>query len=278
MRGTRNTPAWAWSFTLCVLCIILAGCSSATRQPRPMPPGVNSLTVMSFNVNYGLSGDPTALQLIRDANADTVFLQETTQQWQAAIERELNDLYPHMSFLDSRGAGGMAVLSRTPFAVRRVIPSPSDWFPAMHIVLLTSLGPVHVLQIHLHPPVSETGSFVSGYLTTSQKRLEEMQAYLQALDPTLPSLVLGDFNESDGGQAAKLLAERGLINALKQYDRYQNTWRWQTSVGTLKQTLDHIFYDPVGLDSLDVHVIEAGNSDHYPLVATFILPQPAAVD
>ncbi len=48
----------------------------------------------------------------------------------------------------------------------------------------------------------------------------------------LPTLFVGDFNESDGGRAIAFLAERGFRSALPEFAPGQTTWRWNTSLGT----------------------------------------------
>ncbi|MFH1150780.1 MAG: endonuclease/exonuclease/phosphatase family protein [Actinomycetota bacterium] len=45
-------------------------------------------------------------------------------------------------------------------------------------------------------------------------------------------------------------------------------WRWQTSVGLITHRLDHIFYTPQ-LVPFDARVLQAGRSDHLPVVAEF---------
>lgn len=225
--------------------------------------------MVTYNVNFGLAGDDAALRLIEDADADAVFLQETTPGWEAAIRRTLSQQYPHMAFVTSGGAGGMAVLSKSPFEVRRQIASPEGWFPAMIVVLDTAIGSVQVLAVHLHPPVSDSGSFVTGYLTTGQARAREMRTFVAALDPTLATLVVGDFNEDARGGTGDVLAERGMTDMLREFDSYQETWKWRTSVGTLRQTLDHVYCDR-RVEAIDVRVVEGGESDHWPVVGWFV--------
>ncbi|HUX00759.1 MAG TPA: endonuclease/exonuclease/phosphatase family protein [Phycisphaerae bacterium] len=249
-------------------CLCLLACSGPARRPRKAPEGVPALAVMTFNVNFGLAGDSGTLAAVRGAGADAVFLQETTPLWESAIRRELSDAYPYMEFRHCRGAGGMAVLSRRPFQVRDYVPSPSGWFPAMRVVLQSPLGPVQALQVHLHPPVSERGSVASGYLTTGPVRKREIEAFLERLEPGMPTLVLGDFNENYDGQAAGVLYERGIQSVLREYEPSARTWRWRTGVGTLRKTLDHIFYGP-GLEPLEARVIDRGASDHLPVLAVF---------
>ena len=65
------------------------------------------------------------------------------------------------------------------------------------------------------------------------------------------------------------LGTRGMRSVLPEFSPKQRTWRWETPLGELSQRLDHIAYDTSRLRPLAAHVIEAGRSDHFPVVATF---------
>jgi endonuclease/exonuclease/phosphatase (EEP) superfamily protein YafD len=240
----------------------------AVQKPRPPTPGVPHLRVLSYNVNFGLEGDPQGIAAIRGTDADLVFLQETTLAWEEALRSALGRRYPQMHFVHRAGAGGLAVLSRFPLRARQLIASPEGWFPAWRVVIASPLGPLQVLQVHLRPPVSDGGSWVSGYFTTRGFRRREIVHFFRAIDPRLPTVVLGDFNEDEDGRAIDYLVQRGMHDALARFAPGAATWRWRTSVGEISETLDHILHSS-DLDPLEVRVIRAGRSDHYPLLAVF---------
>jgi endonuclease/exonuclease/phosphatase (EEP) superfamily protein YafD len=240
----------------------------SVKAPRAPTPGVPHLRVLSYNVNFGLAGDPQGIAAIRRARADLAFLQETTPAWERALRRALGRRYPRMHFVHRPGAGGLAVLSR--FAVReqQLIESPGGWFPAWRVVIDSPLGPLQVLQVHLRPPVSDGGSWVSGYFTTRGFRRREIAHFCRELDPSLPTLVLGDFNEDEDGRAVRYLEQRRLRDALASFAPDTPTWRWRISIVELSQALDHILHSPE-LDPLEVRVLREGRSDHFPLLAVF---------
>ncbi len=246
-------------------------CHRGARTPRAPSEAKGHLKVMSYNVNFGLGGDPGALAIIRENDCHVVFLQETTPGWERAIRRDLGDLYPHMAFRQGPGAGGLAVLSKYPAVESELIdPPPGGWFPAWRIVLETPLGRLQALNVHLRPKISDSGSVVSGYFTTDAIREREIGEYARKLDPGLPTLIVGDFNENRDGDAVEFLARAGMRSALGEFSPYQRTWRWNTSVGQISSELDHMVYDP-RLEPLDVWVVERGRSDHLPVVGLFEL-------
>lgn len=253
--------------------LILASCHQATRASRPPTHGEPTLTVMTFNVNFGIAGDAATLKAIADHPADLVFLQETNRAWQAHAQAQLSTLYPHQVWHHQPAAGGQAVLSRRPFKVRQVLTSPTGWFPALQVVAETPLGEVEVLGVHLHPPITETGSWVAGYFITDGMRLAEIAKYVAALDQKRPTLIVGDFNEGTGGRAMKFLESRGFRTALPEFSPDAKTWHWPFGKLELSAQLDHLVYDPA-LEPLSAAVMQVGRSDHFPVRASFVRARP----
>jgi endonuclease/exonuclease/phosphatase (EEP) superfamily protein YafD len=255
---------------LALLAVFIAACATPSRQARQPAAGTATFEVMTYNVNFGLEGDAAAIAAIRSEHPDLVLLQETTPGWETSLRSELSSAYPHMAFRHAGGAGGVAALSKCSFIQRELIsPPPKGWFPAWRLEVLSSLGRLQVLTVHLRPQLSEGGSFTSGYFTTPGVRLDEISRYFSRLDPSLPTLVVGDFNEGPRGLAIGYLERRGFVSAVDEFGG-GSTWRWPTSVGTVSAQLDHIVYGPT-LEPLEVRVVDAGRSDHLPVVGRFAL-------
>jgi endonuclease/exonuclease/phosphatase (EEP) superfamily protein YafD len=248
--------------------LLLAGCA----RPLPAPERVQgpSLRVMTYNVNFGIAGDEATIAAIAGGGAELVFLQETTPSWEASLRRALGRRYPHQAYRHSGGAGGLAILSRHRFREAAYLAAPGDWFPAWRVIVESPLGPLQVLQLHLRPPVSDSGSWVSGYFTTGGYRRGEIAHFARDLRRDLPTLVVGDFNEAAGGKAVRFLEEQhGLRDALERFSPGATTWHWRTSIGRIRLQLDHILHD-ARLRPLDARVLRVGRSDHYPVVALFV--------
>jgi endonuclease/exonuclease/phosphatase (EEP) superfamily protein YafD len=268
-----------WRARLALLILVAAGsagCASHAVRPAVAPrTDQPHVSVITFNVNYALAEDEPTINAVAGAgaDADVIFLQETTPAWEAALRPRLSASHPHIEFRHHDGAGGLAVLSRLPVKQFEYLPAV-DWFPAARVVLDTGFGPLQVLSVHLRPPISDRGSVVSGYFGTPPVRKWEFETFAAALDPDIPTLVVGDFNENDGGRALHWLRGRGMRSALPQFQPYARTWRWQTSLVTLHGRYDHIVYDP-RLEPLSVHVSRTGRSDHLPVVGVFALADAA---
>lgn len=243
--------------------------SGPERRSHGGPTRRPDLTVATFNLNFGLAGDPDTLEALEALEADVVVLQETNPAWERSIRERLSERYPHQRFVSSDWpAGGAGVLSRHPLRRFRVSDSPVGWFPAIGVVVAAPAGDVQIIGLHLKPPVSAGGSVIAGYFSTPAERRTEMEAHLQTLlDADSPAIVAGDFNEARGGGLAVARAA-GLVDALRG-DRTP-TWRWPVGPFVVRQKLDHVLYGP-GLTCLDARVVEAGRSDHLPIVARFVL-------
>ncbi len=224
------------------------------------------MSVLTFNVNFGVAGHPDNLEAVRRADADVVLLQETTERSETSFH-ELAEVYPFQRFADCCRAGGLGFLSKYPIVSESYLSPEAGWFPAWRITVDTPMGAVQTLNVHLRPPVSEGGSWVSGHFTTKKIRRQEIEAFWASMEPEVPAVVAGDFNENAGGSAVEFLTGQGLRSALPQVDAKAKTWHWPTRLGELTAMLDHVMYGP-RLRLLHAEVREPGPSDHVPVLVT----------
>jgi len=229
-----------------------------------------ALRLMTFNVNYGNPSPTEALDTIEDADVDVVLLQEVTSEWKRLLQARFQTRYPHQVYrIHSRAAGGLAVLSKVPISAEEVIPSPErGWFPAQRLVVDTTFGALQILNVHLRPAI-DGGSWIKGFMTTPPLRRREIETYWRKLAKNLPTVIAGDFNEDMTGQAISYLTKQSLSRVATQGP---TTWRYQVH-GTsgvsdlLKLDIDHVMIDKQ-LKASDALVIDAGASDHRPVVVT----------
>lgn len=274
--AAKNRSAWVMTVataTACLAAIWAHAASPNARTASPPPAGTPVLTLMTYNVNYGLGGDTETAHVIRDSAADLILLQETTPEWEKTLRAVVSTKFPYMVFEHTRNwaPGGMAVLSKRPILhADPPEPSPVGWFFGWRVEVDTVLGGVQVLNVHLRPPLTKPSSFARGYFSTPADRLQEIRAYAAMLKPGMPTVVVGDFNEGDRGDAIGHLLDLGLDNALPQFQPGATTWRWPVGSLTARTRLDHILYDAAQLDCFSAEVLAAGRSDHFPVVARFV--------
>lgn len=243
---------------------------ASTPRFEPVPIATpKALRVMSYNLNFGLAGDPRGAGAIAQGRADLVLLQEANEVWEQSLVAALPQ-YPHHQFAAPVDwpAGGMGILSRYPIrSVETLPPVEGGLFFAWKVVVDAPHGPLQILNIHLRPPVTDGGSWVVGFFTTRDLRDHELAWHVARLDPTLPTVIVGDFNEeASSGTALATAARAGFADAIAEHVGKARTWEWEVGSLTLRLQLDHVLYDRHFV-APRAGIVEAGRSDHKPVWA-----------
>jgi endonuclease/exonuclease/phosphatase (EEP) superfamily protein YafD len=249
----------------------LGSCAAPLHRPLP-DPAPQSIRILTWNVNWGVAHPDRVAAFLRLARADIVCLQETNAEWEAELAARVGDLYPHREFRESEGrmGGGLAFLSKQRGQETAYMRSTTGWFDGWIMRFPHAGGMVPVLNVHLRPPVSESGSAVTGYITTNDDREREIVRFASQLDPRQANIVCGDFNESTHGYAVKWLEKFGMLNALPQFDRRSPTWEWPTPVMTLRRRMDHVMVQACSWTCVHAQVVRVPASDHFPVVTDLV--------
>ena len=196
--------------------VVLVGCASGGGDAA-YPADAPHLRVLTYNMNFGVAGDRAGADAIRSASPDIALLQETNDEWQAA----LTGMFPHERFQGPKTewvAGGMGVMSKWPIASVDELTSDAGPFFAWRVVVDAPGGPIQLVNVHLHPPMdTQSGSWVVGYFSTRAVREQEAKDHIANIDWSLPTIVAGDFNEEDEGRAIALFRTKGLASALPRF-------------------------------------------------------------
>jgi endonuclease/exonuclease/phosphatase (EEP) superfamily protein YafD len=226
------------------------------------------MRLLTYNLDKDSANREAALALIEKADPDVIFFQEASAEWQELLTSKLAGRYPHASFNQPKiGYDGIGMMSKFPIVEERWLDKiGGGWFPSQLLVLETPLGRVHLLNVHLRPPSSDTGNKVVGYLTTGGVRRQEIEGLYGQLRPLGPTIVVGDFNEGDGGQAVEWLKGKRLTDALPEFDRKSSTWQGQYLGMHLTDRPDHVM-NSADLRCFEARVIPETASDHDPVLA-----------
>jgi len=165
----------------------------------------------------------------------------------------------------------MAVMSRHEVQRVRVLEPKAGWWPALLVEIATPLGSVQVLNVHLKPPLAESGCITVGaYCRAPAVHCCELTEFLGYVDPNRPLIIAGDFNENEVGMAMRSLKDQGFTSALSTYDTRSKTWYWKTLLGlVLNDRYDHILFND-HLDCTGADVVAATGSDHLPVRAVMV--------
>jgi endonuclease/exonuclease/phosphatase (EEP) superfamily protein YafD len=232
--------------------------------PRPQPKaGGPVLRVLTANMLAGRAAEETVVGLVRQHDADVLFLQELTDAAAARLKHAgLNDLLPHeVTDAGADGARGSGIYARFPLvdgvrlsASRAAQPTARLELPSGHRVELVC--------VHSTPPNPP-----SSRLKAARWR-EELTTLPSPADP--PRVLAGDFNATADHAHFRRLLRAGHVDAAGEMGNgLVPTWGPLGRPALL--TLDHVLVDPrCAVLATSVH--DVPGSDHRAVYAEFRLP------
>lgn len=250
-----------------VFFVALCACAAPPPlSPRDPDPGSVHFVVQTYNVHRERWSDASTVEAIGARDAEIVCLEEVTSYWRAVIEQRYATQYPHMLFATKENAGGLAVLSHYPLEDHGVVPVPGDLHPGWIVFADTPGGAVELVVVHLRSLFNGGDDWATNYMKTGATHLDELALFMgHAVEP-MPTIVLGDFNESPKGDAVRRLEDRGFTNLLPAFRPGQYTWSGPSVGGMLDMTIDHVMVDD-SFEPLDAWTDRRGASDHIPVYA-----------
>ncbi|MBN1518434.1 endonuclease/exonuclease/phosphatase family protein [Candidatus Sumerlaeota bacterium] len=255
--------------TLLILILPITGCILMPK-PAPQLTQPETITVVTYNVLKSNPDKNATLDLIESLDAGIVCLQETDAAWATLIRERLGAKYPHAVYATDQWNGrkfGTATLSRYPLSNARTLLEGETFFPNILATADTPIGSVQIFNVHLHPCLTEKhGMGLRGYYASRIMRRNEIQMLCAAIDPALPTVILGDYNDFPFSPAVKRLRSQGLKSAMIERRDNAHTIRYKYMGLNLGAQIDHIIFTPP-LQCVDARVIREGTSDHRPLLA-----------
>lgn len=266
--------------------------------------GDRVLKLMTFNVLTflditGSHTDSTAVnptvRFILDNDPDIVLCQETTPHLKPAERRlskaDTDSLSTHYPYIYA-SRRGMALLSKYPFERVSVTVEDENTYDVCHYDVDVNGTCIHLFNVHLQSlRLTDGDKAVYRNLTHGDTpdggiselrhgifrklkaafRARALQAHeiREALDNTDGNIILaGDFNDIPGSYASRVIQGSDLIDAY----RHSGLGPAITyHADRLFFRIDQIFYRG-DIDALRTDALSCPWSDHYPLVAYFLLP------
>lgn len=216
------------------------------------------LTVMTANLRFGEADPAVVVRLVKDNAVDVLATEELTP---AAVERlrnaGLDELLPYHELDPFREADGCGLWSRYP--IDR-LPPFSLRFRSPGAVVKTGTRQVVVRVVHPFPPTD-------GALYRDDNAALRSQA--RDLDPTMPTVLAGDFNaSSDNALFRSLLGAQFRDASEEAGSGLHGTWfphGWP-----LLLHLDHVLVDK-HFSVRSTTVIDLPGSDHDAVVARLLV-------
>jgi endonuclease/exonuclease/phosphatase (EEP) superfamily protein YafD len=247
--------------------VLVLAAIAACGRPTPSPRDGASLRVLTYNVYVGNPDLAGTAALIGRLDADVVVLQETTPAFADTVRQQLGDRYPYMDFHTGPLGNGPGVLARAAPTAARYAASKvgmNGWW-----VGTFSLGgrAVQIVDVHLHPtlPVSaDPIAVATAYQRAETVRVAQLDELRAALDPSVPAVLIGDFNALTGSASMLRLRELGWRDGLADSAAATAATYQHRGLGV---HIDHVLV-PIGVTCAEPAVTREGSSDHFPVLAT----------
>ncbi|HSF81347.1 MAG TPA: endonuclease/exonuclease/phosphatase family protein [Anaerolineales bacterium] len=173
--------------------------------PSRATAGVETLTVMTYNVlGWHEFSDPV-IATIRQEAPDVVLIQELNPSLARALQTELADEYPYQVLDPQTGVTGMGTLSRYPLRPHDQ-ELPLDWIGAPQELLLDWNG--HTLSLVNFHMQSSTMGGLNRYGLDNQKRTRQARALAEFAAGAGPLIAGGDANSTPLTAAYRLLSSQ----------------------------------------------------------------------
>jgi endonuclease/exonuclease/phosphatase (EEP) superfamily protein YafD len=250
----------------------LCACGPEVLEPRDPTPGVPHFKVATYNIWSEKPGDAGTLDAIGGTHAGIIALEEVTHDWLEPVRERFSAEYPYMLFEPTSGASGLGVISKYPLTASE-LQFVNNWHPAWRVEAQTPAGWLQLLIVHLRSNFTGRDDPVEAYVNVSDDHLLQTKDYVEHTVRDVPTVILGDFNESPEGSSVRYLEKIGYENALPLYHPGQYTWRQASLGGQFDQTIDHILFNDF-LAPLNAYVLDRGGSDHLPVIAHFEASRP----
>jgi endonuclease/exonuclease/phosphatase family metal-dependent hydrolase len=248
----------------------VAGQTAAQTTPT------KRVTIATYNINWGNIGLDEVEKAVRDASADVVCLQETNTQSERFLRRRLSSDYRHIQFVGHRnqfGAERFGYLSRLPLRGLNFDAPKHGLFGTYYATVLIDGVAVHIANVHLSPFVVRRGSSLPQALSAISRietaHRDEINQILSNINPTVPTLVAGDFNSLSTFIAPMELTRREMTDsfaAVKESPDTHPTWHWRIRSGEIRFRIDYIFHSS-HFRTVSSRIVETNGSDHFLVVS-----------
>jgi vancomycin resistance protein VanJ len=225
-----------------------------------------ALRVVAYNTDVAAPDADHVVTVAETTGADVLLLQEVFPPREEELTERLGASHPHVHVDQSEGVGGVGVWSRHPIADVVAVADVSERSRRSSVVVLDVDGRrIQVAPLHLVSPCPTCGPSVLDRLALEGAlRSAEVQAVLDALDPTLPAIAGGDLNSNERGNAYRRLVAAGFDDPQRSVGWGMGfTWPNGVRLPPLLR-IDTILTR--GLTPVASEVPHVGGSDHRPVV------------
>ncbi len=226
----------------------------------PAAPTGTEISVLTFNISMSNRDFEAVGQVIRNANADVVALQEVNRAAYFYLDDDLADLYPYRAFHPDNTPPGQAVLSKYP------ILEDNYWqVERAHQRVILDVGGQRLAFYNVHPVHFSLNRRSLFNFDGQQREVDDIVDRLTNEQGAL--LVAGDFNTTD--QTEMYFRFAGLLGDT--FRSAGNGFGMTYPAWLPLARLDYVFYN-ADFVPIEARVwAAAGGSEHYPVYARLVL-------
>ncbi len=252
-------------------CVIIYGVFFIPRAVN-VPTNAIHFTLLTFNTRFDRTSLEPFADIIREADADVVLMQELSFYAAQYLGQTLLDRYPYQVFYPSSiHAGGIGIMSRYPIVASEYWGT-TRW--QQRAVLDIAGRQMVIYNAHTHHPFREGGDGLT------LRRADVQEIINRATQETLPVILAGDFNITDAADEYGWLTThftdayravgQGFGFTFPAVGTQIRFFRVPFSVARL----DYVFTSPQIQATAAIVWPDAATSDHHPLrVELALLPE-----
>lgn len=243
----------------CLLVVAHLGFSVGTVGWRTTPPQLPAGDIRIGSANL-YAGNPTTLDVAGyfvENGVDVMLFQEVTPELAGEFATApLYEDYPYRVLDPRPGFFGSAILSKVPLAGQVLWV---DGWPMTEATINLPSGEIHLVNVHVEPPLSAEG------VGRWKRQASELAELVERR--SVPTLLIGDFNATDQHSTIKRLRAAGLADAhLTAGSGLGSTWPAIGPVAVLR--FDRAF-STERMQPVDARLGDGFASDHRPLLVTY---------
>ncbi|RZA30863.1 MAG: hypothetical protein EOP02_00065 [Proteobacteria bacterium] len=237
----------------------------ATSWPSPevasgICPAGERLRILTINVQMTNQHDHRLLELVRQADPDIAWFQETDAWWEGELA-PLSASMPHGVAQAQENYFGVHLFSRLTLKDSTLRQLTSSRNPSVFTTAMLPSGDlVKLYAIHPRPP--QMGQ------STAERDAQLMATALAASEDVLPHVLMGDLNAVPWEDALHRFQNLGGFGDPRVGRGLFMTWHAEHPL--LRWPLDHVLPGP-GWSLAAMHVMPAFGSDHLPLLVELCL-------
>lgn len=259
--------SWIWlALMVTVFIPCLYGTISAIHFPQHKQTSEKTIKIAIYNKLYYLHDHTEMRDWIITESPDIIAIQEANKQTGEMVKTL--ELYPHIVEKLTSDPFGMILLSKHPIIKSDIVTmdaGPQDNFYIHALIKVEDHVAVSIYTAHTAPPVNHV------YFAQRNREFNDLISAVKKETQT-NILVLGDLNVTPYSPYFKrILTQTGLKNEYTSFIP-PPTWTSFRPDYIFQIPIDHILHKG-DLELVDKRRGPAMGSDHYPLIATFSIPE-----